>query len=61
MREKKRVFSETEDFSYGDYSSCHSHLKSGLDDLLSDSVNERKKRDAANELNCSRAAWYLVC
>lgn len=43
MREKKRVFSETEDFSNGDYSSCHSHLKSGLDDLPSVSVNERQK------------------
>lgn len=44
MREKKRVFSETEDFSNGDYSSCHSHLKSGLDDLLSVSVNERQTK-----------------
>lgn len=44
MREKKRVFSETEDFSNGDYSSCHSHLKSGLADLLSVSVNERQTK-----------------
>lgn len=58
MREKKRVFSETEDFSNGDYSSCHSHLKSGLDDLLSDSVNERKKRCCKMS---SRAACDSIC